>query len=109
MNAGGRLGSKRWNRLFEEGASILEHQREILKDELYADGLPPFTAQRTESEEYHTLIALAQVNDPRYVNDVEAKKRLAELSLKYGPPPPYKVPIGQTIPFNPAREAAAMG
>lgn len=109
MRGEARLGSVRWNRLYAESDQILEHLKEVLKDELYADGLPPFTAQKSESEEYHTLITMAQVNDPRFVNDVEAKRRLAELSLKYGPPPPYKVPIGQTIPFNPGSEAAAMG
>lgn len=88
-----------------------EHLTKLVKDALEEDdGVPPFTAViNSESDEYHKLVALAQMNDPRYVNDIEAKKRLAELSLKYGPPPDYQVPIGQFFPNNPRSEAAAMG
>lgn len=103
-----RFSADRWNRLRQEGVEMFKHYKALCLDELMVDGLPPFTAQLEESEEYHKLVTLALTNDPRYMNSKEAKARLAELSMRYGEPPERKVPIGQSFPINPAGEAAAM-
>lgn len=101
------FAASRWNRLREEAVKEYQHIKELCVDALMVEGHPPFTTVMTESEEYHNLVTASMTNNPNYVNDKAAKARLAELSLKYGPPPDVPIPIGQLIPNRPAAEAAA--
>lgn len=102
------LAASRWNALKEQAIRMAEDYQEMLVDMLLVEGLPPFTERLSESEEYHQLVTASLSGDPRYHNDKTAKARLAELSLRYGPPPDYPIPIGQLIPNRPGAEAAAM-
>jgi hypothetical protein len=103
-----RFSRTRWNKLRAEGVAMYNHFKELCIDELMVEGAPPLTADLSESEEYHKLATMALAGDPRYLADPAAKRRLAELSLRYGPPPDYPVPIGHHFPQRPAQEAAAM-
>lgn len=103
-----RFAKSRWNSLVGEGVAMGEHIKRLCVDELMTEGLPPLTDELSESAEYHRLVTLALANDPRYMRDVGAKRRLAELALRYGPPPEMPIPIGQRFPIQPGAEAAAM-
>lgn len=101
------FAASRWNRLREQAGKEYEHIKELCTEMLMVEGHPPFTQPRSESEEYHALVTASMTGNPLYTNDQSAKARLAELSLKYGPPPDIPIPIGQQMPNQPGAEASA--
>ncbi len=90
------LGASFWNQ-FEDG--LLRDFRELKEfflRELMVDGHPPFTDWNDERREYEQLVTMRMLPGSAYWSDPEAPRRLAQLAMKYGPPP---APFAS--PFNP--------
>ena len=92
-----RLSGERWNRITDEIVKRYRELVEMYKNELLADGYPPFHVPLTPQEQYQRLVAMQQAGDPLFYSDPSAGAKLAELSQRFGPPPPVAPPFGGVL------------
>lgn len=93
-----RLSGKRWNRITSDGVKWYRQQVDRLKEELLADGYPPFSVPASPQVQYQNLVAMKQAGDPRYWSDPRAQKRLTELEAQFGVATPAG-PLGPPGPY----------
>lgn len=88
MEYKGRLSGPRWNMLVDKMVERFEERVSFFEQMFVEQGYPPFTEPLSPIQQYQTLVAWRQAGDPRFWESVEAQAALAELSQRYGAPPP---------------------